>query len=148
MGASPETSAPDPGCLYILLLTPRERIEELLEIFVRPVADSIRDCPELDSLFYVRFSEPVWQLRFRILGSRSWVEEDLRLDVMRRIDELESRGLVQSHRFEQYDRELERYGGPIGMALAEKLFHADTLACLELVRIDRAGLLRKSRREL
>lgn len=148
--ASPDR-LPDPdgqGCLYSLLVTPRERIEELLERFASPVADAVRDRPELDSLFFVRFSEPVWQLRFRVLGREDWVNGPLRADVERRVAELESSGLVERHEFQRYDRELDRYGGPLGMALAEKLFHVDSLACLELVRIDRAGLLRKSRREL
>src|SRR4029079_18730170 len=141
-------AASDQGCLYSLLIAPRERHEEILDAFVRPVADSIQDHPDLHSLFFVLFSEPVWQLRFRVLGRREWVEGDLRRDVESRVRDLEAAGTIESHEFQRYDRELERYGGEIGMDLAEKLFHADSLACLDLLRIDRAGLLRKSRREL
>jgi len=145
---SPSVDAPDPGCLYSLLIVPRERHEAILETFVAPIVASIQDHPDLDSLFFVRFSEPVWQLRFRVLGRRAWVEGDLRADVERRVRELESDGMIERHEFQRYDRELDRYGGATGMALAEKLFHVDSLACLDLVRIDRAGLLTKSRREL
>src|SRR5439155_4305798 len=45
------------------------------------------------------------------------------------------------------DREYDRYGGELGMELAERLFHLDSLACLEIVRLDHARLLKKSRRE-
>lgn len=145
---TPAVSDSDQGCLYSLLIVPRERHEAILEAFVSPIAASIRDHPDLDSLFFVRFSEPVWQLRFRVLGRRAWVEGDLRHEVEQRVRALQSSGMIESCDFQQYDRELERYGGETGMALAEKLFHVDSLACLELVRIDRAGLLRKSRREL
>jgi lantibiotic biosynthesis protein len=145
---SPSVGISDQGCLYSLLIVPRERHEEILETFVSPIAASIQDHPDLDSLFFVRFSEPVWQLRFRILGRRGWVEGDLRREVEQRVRDLQSSGTIESCDFQRYDRELERYGGEIGMALAEKLFHVDSLACLDLVRIDRAGLLRKSRREL
>jgi thiopeptide-type bacteriocin biosynthesis protein len=145
---TPSGVASDQGCLYSLLIAPRERHEEILDALVRPVADSIRDHPDLHSLFFVRYSEPVWQLRFRVLGRRGWVEGDVRRDVESRVRDLEAAGTIESHEFQRYDRELERYGGEIGMGLAEKLVHAVSLACLDLLRIDRAGLLKNSRREL
>lgn len=138
----------DRFCLYSLLLVPRERHDEILESFVRPVVRRVEGSPHLDSLFFVRFSEPQWQLRFRILGHRAWIEGNVRPDVEQRLRDLESRGEVEHHEFQRYDRELERYGGEIGMRLAEQLFHRDSLACLDLVRLDREGKLRKSRREV
>jgi thiopeptide-type bacteriocin biosynthesis protein len=138
----------DQGCLYTLLFVPRERQDELLELLVAPLAERIRDHPDLDSLFFVRFSEPRWQLRLRVLGRSAWVNGALRESVRDRILELEADGLVEGHEFNRYDREYERYGGELGMRLAERLFHLDSLACLDLVRLDRSGLLRKSRREL
>ena len=136
------------SCLYCLLYVPRERIEDVLERLVDPIATHVREHPDLDSLFFVRFSEPRWQLRLRLLGRSAWVEGPLRELVERRVLESEAAGDVEGHEFHQYDREYERYGGEIGMALAEKLFHLDSLACLDFVRLDRAGRLGKSRREL
>lgn len=141
-------TAQEQGCLYSLLYAPRERLEEILTCFVFPIATEIRDHPGLDSLFFVRFSEPRWQLRLRVLGRPEWVTGPLRALVEGRIRDLETAGEIEGHEFHQYDREIERYGGEVGMSLAERLFHLDSLACLELVRIDRAGLLRKNRREL
>jgi thiopeptide-type bacteriocin biosynthesis protein len=137
----------DQSCLYSLLYVPRERQEDVLDRLIRPVAAEIKGHPDLDSLFFVRFSEPRWQLRFRVLGRTSWVKGPLRDLVERRVRELTASGDIESHEFGEYDREYDRYGGNLGMALAERLFHLDSLACLEIVRIDRAGLLKRSRRE-
>jgi lantibiotic biosynthesis protein len=137
----------DQGCLYSLLYVPRDRQEDVLNRLVSPIATEIQDDPDLDSLFFVRFSEPRWQLRFRVLGRPGWVNGPLRDLVERRVRELEASGDIEGHEFNQYDREYDRYGGELGMSLAEELFHQDSLACLEIVRIDRAGLLKKSRRE-
>lgn len=137
----------DQGCLYSSLYVPRERQEHILERLVCPIAAEIRNHPDLDSLFFVRFSEPRWQLRFRVLGRTGWVNGSLRDLVERRVRELEATGEIEGHEFNQYDREYDRYGGELGMSLAEKLFHLDSLACLEIVRLDHAGLLQKSRRE-
>jgi thiopeptide-type bacteriocin biosynthesis protein len=38
-----------------------------------------------------------------------------------------------------YEREVERYGGPVGMDLAERLFHADSEAALELLELIEPG---------
>ena len=42
-------------------------------------------------------------------------------------------GRVRRLAFDTYERELERYGGPDGMALSERLFTADSDAALELI---------------
>ncbi|HYQ90308.1 MAG TPA: thiopeptide-type bacteriocin biosynthesis protein [Candidatus Binatia bacterium] len=141
------TASKDQGCLYSLLYVPREQHEDILDQLVFPIVAEVRNHPDLDSLFFVRFSEPRWQLRFRVLGRTRWVGGPLRDLVERRVRDFETSGNIEGHEFSQYDREYDRYGGALGMALAEKLFHLDSLACLEIVRIDRAGLLKKSRRE-
>ncbi len=135
------------ACLYTLLYVPRERQEQILERLIGPLVSEIRHHPDLDSLFFVRYSEPRWQLRFRVLGRPAWVNGPLRDLVEHRVGGFEEAGEIEAHEFHQYDREYERYGGEVGMDLAEKLFHVDSLACLDIMQIDRAGLLRKSRRE-
>jgi len=137
-----------PACLYALILAPHERIEPLLLDEIAPIVREILGRPELDSWFFVRFSEPRWQLRFRILGRPDWIDGPVRARVAERLDLLAKSGAIESYRFATYDRELERYGGPEGMALAEQLFALDSLAALELCEADRRGQLRKSRREV
>ena len=138
----------DQGCLYSILYAPRESLEGLLDRLIRPIAAEIQGHPDFDSLFFVRFSEPRWQLRFRVLGRPAWVNGPLRDLLERRVSELGAGGDIEGHELTRYDREYDRYGGELGMRLAERLFHLDSLACLELVRLDHAGLLEKSRREV
>jgi thiopeptide-type bacteriocin biosynthesis protein len=142
------TAPEEQACLYSLLYAPRERHEEVLERLIDPIVAQIREDPSLDSLFFVRYSEPRWQVRFRVLGRPGWVNGPVRDLVERGVREMEAAGLVEGHGFHRYDREYERYGGEVGMALAERLFHVDSLACLDLIRLDRAGRLGKSRREI
>ncbi|HEX2644036.1 MAG TPA: thiopeptide-type bacteriocin biosynthesis protein, partial [Thermoanaerobaculia bacterium] len=128
---------PDQRCLYTLVHAPRERNEEILRDFVTPVAGEVRGCPELDSLFFARFNVPSWQLRFRILGRPDWIEEDVRRLVEERLAPLQEAGWIERVEFAVYDREVERYGGPVGMVLAEKIFLHDSLACLDLMEAER-----------
>jgi thiopeptide-type bacteriocin biosynthesis protein len=137
----------DESCLYTLMHAPRENHERLLREFVIPVASELRDAAELDCLFFARYSEPDWQLRFRVLGRPSWVDGP----VKRRIDEallpVRQSGLVDDIEFATYQREWERYGGERGMQLAEKIFLHDSLASLDLIDAESRGVLAKTRRE-
>lgn len=135
-------------CLFTLLHAPRDQHERILADFVTPVARDLRGAPELHSLFFARYNVPDWQLRFRILGRPDWVSGPVRERVERGLAPLREAGIVEGVEYAQYDRETERYGGEEGMELAEKLFLHDTLACLDLMEVERQGDLAKSRREV
>ncbi len=134
----------DQLCFFTLLYAPREQHERILADFVTPVARDLRGAPELHSLFFARYNVPSWQIRFRVLGRPDWIEGQVRERIERDLAAVQG---VDRIEFAQYDRETERYGGEEGMALAEKLFLHDSLACLDLMEAERQGLLAKTRRE-
>ncbi|MEP7028233.1 MAG: thiopeptide-type bacteriocin biosynthesis protein [Candidatus Eisenbacteria bacterium] len=138
---------PDPACLYALLEAPRERHEELILRVVQPLARRWREEPRLDSLFFVRFSEPTWQLRFRVLGDDAWIAGEARTALDQALRAPLEDGLVAHARFARYERELDRYGGPAGMRIAERLFHLDSMAALDRLELEQSGGARWTRRE-
>ncbi|RKH57269.1 lantibiotic dehydratase [Corallococcus llansteffanensis] len=81
--------------------------------------------------FFIRYQDPAWHLRVRILGPPSRIREEL----LPRIEE-ESRRLTEAGQLwklqhDTYEQELERYGGREGMAWAERLFHLDSEFALD-----------------
>lgn len=138
---------PDERCLYTILRAPHERLEDLLMQHVAPVVHRIRDAPELESLFFVRYSEPTWQLRLRVLGRPAWIEDRIQPALLALVEELQQAGAIEGFSFAAYDREYERYGGQEGMALAEKLFFVDSLAALDWLAAERRSGVSRSRRE-
>jgi thiopeptide-type bacteriocin biosynthesis protein len=135
-------------CLYVIAYLPRERIEGLLLDEFAPLAREIQHHPSFESLFFVRFSEPRWQLRFRVFGRPDWIRGELRGRLTSRLAELERVHAIEGHELTRYDREHERYGGEEGMALAERLFFLDSMAAIELCDAERRGGLARSRREI
>jgi class I lanthipeptide synthase len=135
-------------CLYALLTADQEHHDALLSELVTPVTRRILGEPELDSIFFVRYSEPVWQLRFRILGEPEWIDRRVRPLLDTALPDLARRGLAERWEYASYDREVARYGGEEGMRLAEKVFFHDSVLCLDLLEAERMGLTSKSRREL
>jgi thiopeptide-type bacteriocin biosynthesis protein len=145
---TPEPVVRAQECLYTIAYLPRERIEALLLDEFAPLALELESHPGLDSLFFVRYSDPRWQLRFRVLGEPAWVKGPLRERVAARLSGLESAGVIEGHAMGRYDRELERYGGEEGMRLAERLFFLDSMAAIRLLAAERKGLLQRNRREI
>jgi thiopeptide-type bacteriocin biosynthesis protein len=138
----------DQRCLYALLHAGREEHEALIRELVIPAAREIRGHPDLDSLFFARYNQPDWQLRFRILGRPAWVDGAVRDLLDTRLQALRKAGVVGSWEFASYDRETERYGGEEGMALAEEIFLHDSLFCLDYIEAETRGETTKSRREV
>ena len=137
----------DEHCLYTLMHAPRENHERLLCELVIPVVREIREAPELDCIFFARYSVPDWQLRFRVLGRTSWVTGPVKRRIDEALEPIRTSGLVDNVEFATYQREWERYGGERGMPLAEKIFLHDSLACLDLIEAESRGALAKTRRE-
>ena len=138
---------PDEACLYAAIEAPRERHDELLRELVAPMLRAVRESPELDSLFFVRYADPVWQLRVRILGRPAWIRDEVRPRVERALEPFRARGAIQGVAFGEYLREWERYGGPEGMRIAEQIFTHDSLACLGFLEAEARGECARSRRE-
>src|SRR5882672_6028154 len=137
----------DEACFYTVMHAPRENHGRLLREFVAPVVREIRDQKDLDSLFFVRYDDPDWQIRFRVLGRPAWVEGSVRERVQRALRPFVDEGVIRAVEFGEYVREWERYGGPHGMRLAERIFFHDSLACLDLLETEERGRLERSRRE-
>src|SRR5262249_44085119 len=83
--------------------------------------------------------EPHLRLRFR--GDPGRLLTDLVPRVCSWASELLNDRLITWLCFDTYEREVERFAGPGGVAAAEALFHADRQAVIEMLRLCRGGLL-------
>ncbi|HEX4825250.1 MAG TPA: thiopeptide-type bacteriocin biosynthesis protein [Candidatus Polarisedimenticolaceae bacterium] len=144
---SPRAMRPDESCLYTLFHAPREHHEAILARFVIPIVRELRDAGDLDCIFFARYSEPDWQLRFRVLGRPAWVDGPVKRRIQSSLPQVIDAGLATHVDFARYEREWDRYGGEHGMMLAEQIFLHDSLASLDLIEAEGRGELVKSRRE-
>jgi lantibiotic biosynthesis protein len=135
------------ACLYAAIEAPHDRHDRLLRGMIAPVVRDLRDHPDLDSLFVVRFADPEWQLRLRILGRPDWIEQEARPRLETRLDAFRAAGEIGGVVYGEYVREWDRYGGPEGMRLAERIFFHDSLACLDRLDAEANGACARSRRE-
>ena len=134
--------------LYLCAHAAPEHHPEVVTDLVLPLALSIRDRPELRSLFFVRMNVPTWQVRLRVVGEERWLQGIYRQEAEERLQPFLRDGVVTRAEWTRYEREVERYGGEEGMDLAETIYLHDSLACLEWLRLEREGKLGRSRREI
>jgi thiopeptide-type bacteriocin biosynthesis protein len=83
--------------------------------------------------FFIRYSDPRRHIRLRFRGEPARLLSDLLPRVTAWATELLSSGMCQSFSIDTYDRELDRFGGPHGVAVAEDFFCTDSAAVSDLL---------------
>ncbi|MEX1362767.1 MAG: lantibiotic dehydratase [Nannocystaceae bacterium] len=89
--------------------------------------------------FFLRHGDPSWHLCLRVRGSDPRAVQTLRSELAARLHALVATGRSWRVRSDTYVREIERYGGPRGIAACERVFVADSRWCsVALSVVDRA----------
>jgi len=119
--------------LYVKLFTGPATADQVLWRAARAVRSSLA-AGGADQWFFVRYGDPDWHLRLRVHGAPDWLLRET-LPRLRRITApLLAAGQLWRVQLDTYEREVERYGGEAGIALAERAFHADSDAVLAVMR--------------
>jgi thiopeptide-type bacteriocin biosynthesis protein len=109
-------------------------VDDLVRTAVGPLAVEMAAEGVAQRWHFVRYADPHGHLRLRFQGEPCRLEQELlprlRSAVAPRLDS----GLLWKLQIDTYEREVERYGGPEGIALCEELFHFDSEAIVELLR--------------
>jgi thiopeptide-type bacteriocin biosynthesis protein len=96
---------------------------------IAPLVRALRDSNALEGWFFLRLADPQPHLRVRLQGEPSLVLNPVIELAQRAI----TAGTARDASIATYEREVERYGGPEGVELAERIFAADSDAALGLV---------------
>lgn len=126
--------APGSPWLYAKLYGGQATADEVLAKVVRPLVDAAVAADACDHWFFIRYADPGTHLRVRLHG------DPARLVAL--LPELETQlrpwlqtGQIWRYQLDTYAREIERYGGDVGLPLCEKLFGADTEAAMKLLAL-------------
>ena len=88
-----------------------------------------------DRWFFIRYGDPEWHLRVRFHGDPARLQPEVLPRLHAALDPLLADGRIWRVQLDTYEREIERYGGPEGIALAERLFQADSDAVLDILEM-------------
>jgi thiopeptide-type bacteriocin biosynthesis protein len=136
--ATPATSVarvhpPGSEWLFAKLYGGPATLDRVLRDVVAPIVEQLRAESDEWGWFFIRYGDPDWHLRVRFHGDPSWLNSAVQSRLELAAAEAIAYGTVWKLQIDTYDREIERYGGPDGILLAERIFHADSDAVLALM---------------
>jgi len=114
---------------YVKLYAGSATADRLLPETVAPLARRLLGAGAADRWFFLRYHDAGFHLRVRFHGDAGAIRAELDPLVARLVDA----GLIHDALHGTYRREVERYGGPEGISLAEAVFHADSEAVVDLL---------------
>jgi len=122
------------GCLYLKLYAGTATAERLLTELVAPVAAAAIASGDASHWFFVRYHDPRHHLRVRFFGEPSRLATRVLPAIEAAAAPFREQGAVWRQQVDTYEREVERYGGPAGIELVERVFWLDSEATLELLQ--------------
>lgn len=137
--AAPRTFPPGSEWLYAKLYTGAVTADAVLCETVTPLVRSVLESGAADQWFFIRYADPHWHLRLRFHGNPERLHGEVLPALEAAISPLVDDGRVRRLQLDTYEREMERYGGPEGIALAEKLFQTDSDAVLAMLALLEPG---------
>jgi thiopeptide-type bacteriocin biosynthesis protein len=135
---APDTFLQPPGSdwLYLKLYCPPALQDRILVAEVGPVAGLAEALGHADDWFFIRYGDPDPHLRVRFHGNAASLIENLLPMVCEMAGGLVAHGSCHRFAFDTYEREVERYGGEAGTALAERVFAVDSRSVVEVLRLE------------
>jgi thiopeptide-type bacteriocin biosynthesis protein len=119
--------------LYVKLYTGTATADHVLVEAIRPLIQHVMHSGEVDRWFFIRYANPQWHLRVRFHGQADYLLGTVLPELTARVNPLMADGRVWRMQVDTYEPEVERYGGPAALPLAEELFWADSEAVLEII---------------
>lgn len=127
------TFPPGSEWLYAKLYTGTATVDRVLCDDVAPLAQEAIASGAARRWFFIRYSEGGWHLRIRFQGDPRVLRERVQPAIESMAQRLIDTGAAWKLQFDTYEREVERYGGPEAIELAEEIFHRDSEAVAALL---------------
>jgi len=131
----PRSFPPGSEWLYAKLYAGVVTADRVLLDAIAPLAEAAVASGAADRWFFIRYADPREHLRVRFHGDPARLREDVLPTLLAIGSSQLAAGRVWRVQLDTYEREIERYGGPAGIELAEQLFCADSDAVVEILRL-------------
>ncbi|MBI4749277.1 MAG: lantibiotic dehydratase [Acidobacteria bacterium] len=121
--------------LYLKLYTGTATADRILNEVLRDVVCQLTQSGVIDRWFFIRYGDPDWHLRLRFHGRPDQLLTEAFPRLQQALNPLVEDGRIWRIQLDTYVREVDRYGGPTGMVLAEQIFGVESQAVLKLLEL-------------
>jgi thiopeptide-type bacteriocin biosynthesis protein len=132
--SSPRCFPPGSEWLYLKLYGGAATLDRLLGSTLGDTLRQVVGSGAVERWFFLRYEDPDEHLRLRFQGSPARLEAEVWPAVRAACRASLEEGTGWRVQLDTYEREVERYGGPAGIELAEELFTADSEAVLDILQ--------------
>jgi lantibiotic biosynthesis protein len=129
-----ENLTPGSEWLYFKLYGGEGTADHVLTEAVAPAIAELKQRGVIDSWFFIRYADPDPHLRLRLHGEATRLNAEALTEMHGRLAPMMKSGQLWRIELSTYEREIHRYGGPLNIERAERLFELDSGAALEIVR--------------
>jgi len=124
---------PGSDWLYAKIYTGTSTADGLLTEFLGPVVRHAMESGAADRWFFIRYGDPEWHIRLRLHGIPARLTGEVLPALHAALAPAFDDGRLWRLQLDTYEREIERYGGPEAILVAEEVFHADSEVVLDLL---------------
>jgi thiopeptide-type bacteriocin biosynthesis protein len=127
------TFLPGSQWVYIKLYTGNKIADDMLIQVISPVIKELKKKIYIDKWFFIRYTDPDFHLRIRLwVIDVQYIGEIICL-FQKKMNYWNKNNLLWKMQLDTYNRELERYGGPL-IEEAESLFYSDSECILSVLK--------------
>lgn len=126
---------PGSDWLFLKLYCHAHTLENLILGPIREFTSEVKEADLCLDSFWMRYADPDPHVRVRFTGDCERLTQELLPRTCKWASSLMACGKCIRFAVDTYDRELERYGGPEGTALAESLFCHDSHCITDLLSV-------------
>jgi thiopeptide-type bacteriocin biosynthesis protein len=127
------TFPPGSEWLFAKLYTGTATADRVLRDVLAPLVREALAAGWSDNWFFIRYGDPEWHVRVRFHGDPEALTGRVLPALHAGVAPLLDDGRLWKLQLDTYEREVERYGGPLGIGPVERLFQADSEAVLEIL---------------
>lgn len=120
--------------LYIKFFLSHENETAFLKTQLSSLVHSCLENCFVDKWFYVRYMEEKAHIRLRLHGQQQHLFQSVLPMLYKHASKWISDGILGDFSIHTYEKEVERYGGPECIELAETLFFADSESCIQILQ--------------
>lgn len=123
------------GWLFAKVYSGLSRHDDMIAGPLRTFTDEVLRDGLAERWFFIRYNDPEPHIRLRFRGEPTVLMGKLLPALAAWAQSLVEHGLAHKLVLDSYDPEIERYGGPAGLACAEDVFAADSSAAAAIVAL-------------
>ncbi|TQK53514.1 thiopeptide-type bacteriocin biosynthesis protein [Brevibacillus sp. AG162] len=127
--------------LFLKLYGAQTREEELISDEIYKFCTEAVHRNMAKKWFFVRYSDPKDHIRIRFHGEPDQLIRHLIPAIHKWTELLVKEGKINRIVFDTYEREIERYGGPSIISMAEEVFAADSCTTAQLITLHRYKMI-------